>query len=179
VTLSHCVRFTNISSQAAHAWPPCSCDTMLQFLRIVVNRVSAALIRIYVVPAWPGVEIIVIILGATLSYVYCPLLTVIGHFLSSKRLSSITDLINVTYQVITTVAIKRLFWDVMACSVVEIHRRFGGTHYLHLQGRWVSQVSSKQSDLQVENPSFLLSLLLSIFSGIRRKSVSNHVFHPS
>jgi hypothetical protein len=143
VTFSHCVRFTNILSQpntqAAYtphgvthfdAWPPCSCDTMLQFLRIAVTVCPQP--NIYVLPAWPAVEIIIIILGVALSYVYCPLLIVICHFLSAKRLSSIIDLINATYEVLTTVTMKRIFWDVMACSVVEIRRRFGGACCLHL-----------------------------------------------
>jgi hypothetical protein len=34
-----------------------------------------------------------------------------------------------------------IFWDVMPCSPVEVHWNFGGTYYLHLQGRSVNQVS--------------------------------------
>jgi hypothetical protein len=32
-----------------------------------------------------------------------------------------------------------IFWDVMKCSPVEIHDRFGGTYCLPLQNRRVSQ----------------------------------------
>jgi hypothetical protein len=44
-----------------------------------------------------------------------------------------------------------VFWDITPCSPLEIKRRLGGTHRLHLQGRRINQarnryeVGSKQS----------------------------------
>jgi hypothetical protein len=35
------------------------------------------------------------------------------------------------------------FWDVTQISSVEVYWCFGGTHYLHLQGRKVSQASEQ------------------------------------
>jgi hypothetical protein len=29
-----------------------------------------------------------------------------------------------------------IFWDITQCSAIEIHRLFGGTFYLHLQGSY-------------------------------------------
>jgi hypothetical protein len=37
-----------------------------------------------------------------------------------------------------------VFWDVIVFSPVG-YRRFGGTHYLHIQGRRESKTISKQS----------------------------------
>jgi hypothetical protein len=36
-----------------------------------------------------------------------------------------------------------VIWDVTPSSAVEAHRRFGGTHCLHLQGRRVCQVRNQ------------------------------------
>jgi hypothetical protein len=37
-----------------------------------------------------------------------------------------------------------VFWDAVPYSPVEVHQRFGGMYYLHLQGRRVSQAGNQQ-----------------------------------
>jgi hypothetical protein len=37
-----------------------------------------------------------------------------------------------------------VFWDAAPYSPVEVHRRFGGMYYLHLQGRRVTQIGKQQ-----------------------------------
>jgi hypothetical protein len=32
-----------------------------------------------------------------------------------------------------------VFWDITQCSPLKVHRRFGGTCHLHLQGQIISQ----------------------------------------
>jgi hypothetical protein len=75
--------------------------------------------------------------GMTLSHRY-------GLYLnqSMRRLiligSSITEniLCLVGSEVLTAVIMKRtIFWDITPCSPLSVHRRFGGTCRLHLQGR--------------------------------------------
>jgi hypothetical protein len=36
------------------------------------------------------------------------------------------------------------YWCVTSCSLVEIHRRFGGAHCLYLQGQKINQTTSKE-----------------------------------
>jgi hypothetical protein len=38
-----------------------------------------------------------------------------------------------------------IFWDVMSCSPVEVHVRFGELYYLHLQVRRVNQANNHYS----------------------------------
>jgi hypothetical protein len=38
------------------------------------------------------------------------------------------------FEVLTAVTMNStVFWDVMPCSLLEVHRSFGGTYYFHLQ----------------------------------------------
>jgi hypothetical protein len=42
----------------------------------------------------------------------------------------------VGFEVLTAVVMNStIFWDIMPCSPLSVNRRFGGTYYLHLQGR--------------------------------------------
>jgi hypothetical protein len=47
---------------------------------------------------------------------------------------------------IALTAESTVFWDVMPCSPVEVLLLFGGTYYLHLQGRRVSQAGNQQDE---------------------------------
>jgi hypothetical protein len=49
--------------------------------------------------------------------------------------SVVNTAMNVGFEVLATVVTKiNIFWDIMPCSLFKIHRRFGGTYRLHLQG---------------------------------------------
>jgi hypothetical protein len=41
---------------------------------------------------------------------------------------------------------RTILWDVTLCSPVEIYRYFGGMYCRHIQGRSISQATSKKSD---------------------------------
>jgi hypothetical protein len=59
-------------------------------------------------------------------------------------------------EVLSVVTVKSIiFWYVTPCSPVEVHRRFGGPYYVHLQNRRVNQARNHQQHL--------FSLYLSIF----------------
>jgi hypothetical protein len=51
----------------------------------------------------------------------------------------------VGFEVLTAMVMKSaVFSDVKSCRPVEVHRCFGGTYYLHFQGRMVSQAIDQQ-----------------------------------
>jgi hypothetical protein len=60
------------------------------------------------------------------------------------------------------------FWNVRQCSSVDIHRRFGGTHCLHLQYR--SNQPEESSKLVLMLPAFSV-----YFSTMKNEAV---IFHP-
>jgi hypothetical protein len=48
-----------------------------------------------------------------------------------------TSLHNLNSEIPTAVTMKNMptaFWDVTPCCLVEVYRRFGGTHFLHPKG---------------------------------------------
>jgi hypothetical protein len=50
------------------------------------------------------------------------------------------------FGVLTSVTMKKTVdQDATVCTPIEVRRRFGGTYYLHLQGRGVNTEAAKQS----------------------------------
>jgi hypothetical protein len=48
-------------------------------------------------------------------------------------------------EVLTAVTMKSaIFWNVTPCIRAEIHRRFGGIYYLHLQSRRVNEANNQR-----------------------------------
>jgi hypothetical protein len=56
-------------------------------------------------------------------------------------------LFNVGFEVLTAVVMKSfIVWDITPCSPLKVHKRFGGTYRLHLQG-WINQDASVKTAL--------------------------------
>jgi hypothetical protein len=47
---------------------------------------------------------------------------------------------------ITSKFMSYVFWDVKPYSLLKVNRRFGGTFYLHLQGRRISRARNKREN---------------------------------
>jgi hypothetical protein len=58
----------------------------------------------------------------------------------------------VEFEVLTAVVMKSyIFWDTTPCSLLKVHRRFGRTCSLHLQGRRISRArNQRESRWQAE-----------------------------
>jgi hypothetical protein len=71
---------------------------------------------------------------------------------------------------------SNIFWDVTPCSLIEVHRRFGGIYCLHIRGRKVSQEINQPEagGKQVSITFWFIAWVRSIF----RRSGWWHYFPP-
>jgi hypothetical protein len=66
-----------------------------------------------------------------------------------------------------------VFWDVAPCSLVDIHRRFGGAYSLHLK---LPSVSTKLRDAASQKTASLILPLVRISDLAKKEPVSKHRF---
>jgi hypothetical protein len=80
-----------------------------------------------------------------------------NHYYSRVKMDwtwvSVLSLLDLRF--LTVVIMKStIFWDVMPCSKIEIHKYFGEIYHFHLKDQQVNQASNKQA---ASSLSFLLT----------------------
>jgi hypothetical protein len=79
----------------------------------------------------------------------------------------------VRFQVLTTAIMKTVvFWDVAACSLVEIDRRFRGAYCLH---HWCVLVSAYPSPIQIQTSILRLQLTIFVTLGMKDMPMATSV----
>jgi hypothetical protein len=70
---------------------------------------------------------------------------------------------SVGFELLTTgVTVSSVFWNTAQCSQMKVNRRIGGTYFLHLQGRRISQATN-QSEAGNSISALCWSLIDSLF----------------